>query len=274
MAALATIAPFGFDFDPARLLAAYRALGCTACQFYRNEAKPPTVREALDAAAAGGLIFDSVHGVFGFDYDPSSPDPSERARCLDVYEQEAELCLQLGGNMVVVHPSKWTPERRPLARAEAEAHAAQRYPLLDDFLERLAAVADRVGVTFLIENQPMNCYVGNDPAQLARHVIAAGSTRIRMCLDTGHAHITGDVVEALNDAGPAISYLHMHDNDRTVDDHRMPGDGTIDWRGAASVIRRALPRATRMLEIFYPVERVEALAAAGGGEKLRQSVGM
>lgn len=88
MAVLAAVAPFGFSFDPVRLLLAYRQAGIATAQFYRNETSPPTVAEALKAAKQTGVRFDSIHGVFGYHLDPSSDDPRHRAICLEVYEAE------------------------------------------------------------------------------------------------------------------------------------------------------------------------------------------
>ncbi len=271
---LATTAPFGFDFDPVRLLAAYRALGCTRAQFYRNEDNAPTVAQALAAVGEAGLAFDSIHGVFGFNYDPSSPDSDHRRHCLSVYEAEGRLALDLGGTMVVVHPAAWNPDRYDMSPAEAHAAQGPRWPRLDEFLKRLADVGQRLGVMYLIENQPFNCPLGHDPPALAQHVQAAASPFIRMCFDTGHAHITGDAAGALRACAPAVAYLHIHDNDSQHDDHRIPGDGTIDWRAMAPALSQVEPAAPRMLEVFYDEPRVEALHRAGYSRKLRDHLGL
>ncbi|MGD9690248.1 MAG: sugar phosphate isomerase/epimerase family protein [Phycisphaerales bacterium] len=268
MATLACIAPFGFSFDPTRFLAAYHSLGCRTCQFYRNEQRPPTIAEALKSAELAGLRFDSIHGVFGFHIDPSSPDERHRKRCLEIYETEGRLATDLGGPLVVVHPSAWNPGMRMMTRAEIEAASAPRWPRLDDFMRRLAEVGQRLGVTYLIENQPMNCPLGHDTIKLAQAVQAVGSSHIRMCLDTGHAHMTGDLVEQVRSAMSVIAYFHIHDNDSKVDDHRMPGDGNIAWDRLAAVLRESGTAAPRMLEVFYDESRVEELAQNGLATKL------
>src|SRR5690606_20366711 len=99
------------DFDTPALLRAYRQLGCVTCQFYRNETAPPDLAEAKRIAEAAGLPFDSIHGVFGEAYDPSSPDETVRARAIEVYRREADVALALGGPMVVVHPAPPAPRR-------------------------------------------------------------------------------------------------------------------------------------------------------------------
>ena len=268
MAELAVITPFGFSFEVSRFLSAWGELGCTKAQFYRNEQKPPTVADALAAAARSGFTFDSIHGVFGEHLDPSSPDSAHRDACLKVYEGEGELAVALGGPMVVVHPSCWNPGRREMSRAEVEASSALRWPHLHDFMSRLAAIGERLGVVYLIENQPFNCPLGHDVRALAKAIRAVQSSSIAMCLDTGHAHITGDVAQAVIDAGDVIRYLHIHDNDKRLDDHRMPGDGNINWDEFAAALRKTGNPSTRMFEVFYDEAKVERAAAAGLKEVL------
>lgn len=271
MPELAVTAPFGFNFDPVRFLTAYRAVGVTVAQFYRNEQKPPTVAEALAASKAAGVPFDSIHGVFGFHLDPSSPNAEHRTHCLKVYDDEGALACDLGGPMVVVHPAAFNPGMRLMTHEEAEASSAPRWAHLREFMLRLAEIGQRRRVVYLIENQPTNCPLGHDAAKLADAVEAVGSPWIRMCLDTGHAHMVCDVVEATRRCARVISYLHVHDNDAKVDDHRMPGDGTIDWAAWAAVLRQTGLGCARMLEVFYDEARVERLGREGLGERLRQA---
>ncbi|MFN0012388.1 MAG: sugar phosphate isomerase/epimerase family protein [Phycisphaerales bacterium] len=271
MAVLACIAPFGFSFDPVRFLAAYRAVGCTTAQFYRNEQKPPTVAQALAASDQAGIRFDSIHGVFGFHLDPSSSDARHRQRCLEIYEAEGKLASDLGGPMVVVHPAAWNPGMRMMTREEVERVSEARWPLLDDFMRRLAETGERLGITYLIENQPMNCPLGHDTVRLSKAVLAVNSPRIRMCLDTGHANMTGDVVETTRKALPAIAYFHIHDNDSKIDDHRMPFDGGINWPKLAEVFVEAGDSVPRMLEVFYDEARVEEMGKNGLAKKLKDA---
>jgi sugar phosphate isomerase/epimerase len=267
---LATTVPFGFDFDPARFMRAYRALGVTQLQFYRNEAKPPTTQEALAIARAAELRYDSIHGVFGEHLDPTGPSSEHVDHCLRAYEQEGRLASDLGGPMVVVHPSGWTPGRKELTPQQATEAAAPRRPRLDSFMRRLADTGEKLGVTYLIENQPYNCYLGHDPVGLAAQIAAVGSRRIRMCFDTGHAHITSDVYRSLSSCAPVIDYLHVHDNDGKNDTHLMPGapGGTIDWPRLARAVELADLSPPRMLEVFETEAQVERRAAEEFGKVL------
>lgn len=262
MRTLSTTVPFGFDFDTRRWIDAYRALGCVSCQFYRNPKNPPTPREARALAESAGLPFDSIHALFGTDLDPSSPDADHRAHCLRVYEDEARLALDLGCRSLVVHPSAYTADFSFYGAAEAGRLQRERWGFLDDFLRRLADVGARTGTVMLIENLPRNAPLGHDPVALAEHIRAVNSPSVRMCLDTGHAHLTGDLVPDLRAAAGVISYLHIHDNDREADQHLMPTDGTIDWSLLSQALRELTLDCPCMLEVFYDEDRLESLARA------------
>lgn len=266
------MATFGFGADTARLLSAFHALGCTTCQFYREDNVRVPPADAQRLAEAAGLRFDSIHGLFGEHIDPSSPDSVERARCLTLYEEEGRLARDLGGPAVVVHPACFNPARRIMPFAEAAAAQERRWPALEDFLPRLAEVGHRLGVTYLIENQPRNCPLGHDPAALAERLRNVGSPQLRMCFDTGHAHMTGDSTDAVRACADVIDYLHVHDNDAHTDQHLMPGDGTIPWsgqHGVAAALHDNAVAAPRMLEVFYPPDQLEQLAAGALAAQLK-----
>lgn len=266
-ATLSTTAPFGFEIEPGRFLAAFAALGCRSCQFFRNREAPPSVAEALRVVAGAGMVFDSVHGVFGPDLDPSSPDASHRKHCLAVYGDEGRMALELAAPMVVVHPSCSATSHDgtqgpALEIGDARRRQQERWPALDDFLARLAGIGHDLGVTYLIENLMQDCPLGFDPVALAEHVLRINSPRLRMCLDTGHAHATlagraaakgGAVAVALRVCAPAVSYIHVHDNDATRDAHLLPGRagaGGIDWAAFSAALRSTECQSIRMLEVF------------------------
>lgn len=267
MARLATVAAFGFDdFHPPQILDLYRRLGCTRCQFYRNEDNPPTVADARRITDEAGVPIDSMHGVFGDRYDPSNPDESIRAKAVEVYKREGELALELGGPMVVVHPSAPAPDGFMVSRKQRQ----QRVDPLRRSMSELAEFGQAHGVVYLWENNPHNHFMGNDPLQLADLLRELDSPHARMCYDTGHAMMTGPVAKRLIACADVIGYLHIHDNDGRVDDHRMPGDGEIDWNAVRDALAKTQLDVSAMLEVFYLADRLEELTRTDLPGKLAQ----
>lgn len=50
-----------------------------------------------------------------------------------------------------------------------------------------------------------------------------------ICMDVGHAHLVGEVVDTIETCSGHIVTTHLHDNQGKRDDHLIPGAGTIDW---------------------------------------------
>ncbi len=264
---LSTVAAFGFDdFDSPVILDLYRQLGCTSCQFYRNPTNPPTTEDAIRITRDVGLPIDSIHGLFGDQHDPACPDGNIRRAAIATYQAEAELAVQLGGPMVVVHPSPFAPKGHDILPGERNRRVD---PLRRSMVE-LARIGEQMNVTFLFENNPDFAWIGHDPLQLADIIREVASPNIRMCFDTGHANMTGSVCDRLALCADVISYLHISDNDGQTDAHQLPGRGTIDWRGIKRTLLAAKRQVPAMLELFYSADELRQFIADGVGDQLTQ----
>ncbi|MCE9591601.1 MAG: sugar phosphate isomerase/epimerase [Planctomycetes bacterium] len=270
MAVLATIAPFGFpDFNPPTLFPIYRGLGCRTLQFYRNTKNPPDLDAVRDLGRELGMPFDSIHGVFGQEYDPSSPDPAIRRQAVETYRTEGIVALHLGGTMVVVHP---TPLYTPADNVTPQTEAARVAPMMKS-IEELARIGESNGVTYLIENipPPPLFRFGGDPVAIAAMVREFNHPRVRMCFDTGHAHIytPTPVDQALAACADVVEYFHVHDNDGKTDTHLVPGRGNLPWEALSKVmatkIRKDIPA---MLELFHSEAVMKTEAADGFAAKI------
>jgi len=72
---------------------------------------------------------------------------------------------------------------------------------------------------------------------------------VGICLDFGHAHLDGDVVDAIETVSEHLIATHVHDNRGRNDDHLTPFDGTIDWASALTAVQKVGYDGTLMLEI-------------------------
>lgn len=103
------------------------------------------------------------------------------------------------------------------------------------------------------------------------------SPHVGMCLDTGHAHVNGCLMEMTRVLAPYIRYVHLHDNDGVHDAHRAPGIGTIDWTAWYPVLAALPQRPWVMFE--YPradgfahvIEGIRRVEAAMDSEQTRRS---
>lgn len=93
-------------------------------------------------------------------------------------------------------------------------------------VEHLRAFARPLNVQILLEN------LENDVAQPEHlvEILNVGHFQdIGVCLDLGHAHLSGGIDAAISIFGERVRSLHVHDNARDRDAHLWPGEGTIRW---------------------------------------------
>lgn len=101
-------------------------------------------------------------------------------------------------------------------------------------LRRLADAAAEAKVRLALENLPC-------PYHLAEALEALPGPEVGLCWDTGHAYFGRKMAErGERKPFPAfpgrfasrIAAVHLHDNDGTWDQHRLPFEGGIDWDAA------------------------------------------
>jgi sugar phosphate isomerase/epimerase len=61
--------------------------------------------------------------------------------------------------------------------------------------------------------------------------------KVKICFDTGHAHMAGGLHPAFETLKTYIASTHVHDNRGERDDHLMPFDGQINWSEATRDLR-------------------------------------
>jgi len=264
---LSIIGTFGFaDEDPGATLSAWAELaGVQTVQGYRNPDNEPSVEQMLAWAEEAGLPYDSIHGLFGEQYDPSSPDESVRRFAVETYRSEGELVRALGGTMVVVHPSPAMPDYDGADRR-------QRWRQLARSINELSEIGQALGVEYLIENQPPYHPVGVQPAELVAAVHSCRQAHIGFCLDVGHAHMVGDEVSAVRSIGPLLRMVHASDNNGTLDEHRLCFEGTVHWAGLGQAFEQTGFDGPFMLEVFLEADEVRRLVSERWVARLRKAL--
>jgi len=130
-------------------------------------------------------------------------------------------------------------------------------------LEHLGAFSRPLGVNLLVENLLSEA---TTPEHLVLILDLGHLNNVGICLDLGHAHITVGVTEAIATLSNRIVSTHVHDNHGLKDEHLWPGDGTIEWTGAAKALQALTTPPAAVLEIHYSLgEDHHALA-----EKIEQ----
>jgi len=136
-------------------------------------------------------------------------------------------------------------------------------------VEHLKLFARDRGVQLLLENIPNDLAA---PARLIQFIQYTRLEDLKICFDTGHAHMTGGVQPAFELLKNRIVSTHVHDNRREKDDHLFPFDGGIDWEqtirdfrtvdGQFPIVfelRHYSPEASSLARLRQVIERIEAI---------------
>ena len=103
-------------------------------------------------------------------------------------------------------------------------------------LEEISRAAEPFGVRIAVEVIP------NDLSSAATLVTLLerdfDDTSVGLCMDFGHAHLMGDVPDAIETAAEHLITTHVHDNRRRDDDHLVPYNGSINWASALVTMRK------------------------------------
>ena len=112
-------------------------------------------------------------------------------------------------------------------------------------IEHLNIFAKERAVSILLENIPSELTAPERLLQFI-HYTHMG---LKICFDTGHAHMTCGVQPAFETLKDQIVSTHLHDNRREKDEHLMPFEGGIDWEQTIRDFRSMEGRFPLMLEL-------------------------
>ena len=131
----------------------------------------------------------------------------------------------LGVNWMVVHP--YTVPRESWYDYE-KSFAYNR-----EYFKRWGEIYAEHKVGMAIENMARNpqktsyCACGEELLEL---VEAVDNPMVQICIDTGHAHLSGIEPERMiRQVGSCLKATHIADNHQNKDEHFVPFNGTINW---------------------------------------------
>jgi sugar phosphate isomerase/epimerase len=205
---------------------------------YRNRYAVERARERLQAL---GMEAYSFHAPFADEIDITSFDRAERERALDELVLAAEAAARLEVRYFIIHPG---PERGGLPDQERLARMRNAAGVL----ERAAARCRELGVGFVLENQLPHLFFGH-----ARDVLWLMGTLHRqdvgICLDTGHAQLSGDLHTVVHKLSGHLWMVHASDTRGEFDDHLAPGRGAVQWGPLVDQLYEVGFRGAVMMEI-------------------------
>lgn len=243
---------FGYEIPARERLLAMRGAGFEAIMLHWADDQPEMRRKEDYADLARACNLEIVNGHL----------PYERINdvWLDTLDGEEETNFlkksilsagRAGVPVLILHAA-----RGPMPPPFSPAGFAR--------FRRLADAADQAGVLLAVENLRSLSY-----GMAVLDALDAPS--VRACYDAGHHHCYGQDGAFLDRYGARLAAIHLHDNDGTDDQHRIPFTGTVDWAAEMARIRKTAYRGPLTLELGglpeLPAEE-HLLAASAAADRL------
>ena len=174
------------------------------------------------------LTFHSMHapivdairsGKWVGSYSIASGDEARRKAAVAEIAATLKVAAVAPFTYLVVHLG--VPAEQLAAANDNQPGAAKRS------VEEIVELAREVNVRVALEVMPNALSSASAICHLLEEELDGIDAGI--CLDYGHANLTGDLSDAIETVGGHLWTTHVHDNDGRKDDHRVPFTGRIDW---------------------------------------------
>lgn len=159
------------------------------------------------------------NGEWGEAFSNAHTDEERRLKTMTETEAALAVAQTVPYRYLVVHLG--VPDVAKPGAGDNNRDAARRS------VDTMQAAAARVGVQLALEVIPNTLSAPESLVSFIENDLEG--LDVGICMDVGHAHILGDVGDAIESCSGHILTTHLHDNRRHSDDHLSPGEGNIDW---------------------------------------------
>jgi sugar phosphate isomerase/epimerase len=230
----------------------FEAVELFATRTHFDYHNPAAVAELQQWIAEAGLVLHSVHAPVGESFTGgrwgallslASADNDARARASGEAERALHIARRIPVSVLVTHLG--LPRTQP--RDEARVGTGDTRAAARRSIEELQRAAEPLGVRIAVEVIPNELSRAGSLVHFVEEDLEGPNVGI--CLDFGHAHLDGELVDTIETVSEHLIATHVHDNRGRHDDHLLPFDGTIDWPGALTAVQKVGYDGTLMLEI-------------------------
>ncbi|MFC1672192.1 sugar phosphate isomerase/epimerase family protein [Planctomycetota bacterium] len=165
------------------------------------------------------LTLTDLHGTNGREKRWTSSREYERLAGVELVGNRIDMTARLGGDVVIMHIEPHSDDDQ-----YGEAYWMQLFKSLDE----LRPFAAERGVRLAIELgdiEPIEKVLANYEPEF-----------IGICYDSGHGNRRPDGPGWLEQHANRLISIHLHDNDGSGDQHRIPFTGTVEWQRVIDAI--------------------------------------
>lgn len=222
---------------------------------------PAAIGDLQQWLADAGLELHGVHapiadsfvgGRWGPALTVAGTDPGARAAAVAEAEQALYIARRIPMKVLVVHLG--------LPRTQSTSPAANNRDGARRSVEALQTLASPLAVRVAVEVIPNELSRAGSLVHFVEEELDASD--VGVCLDFGHAHMDGDVLDAIETVSGHLITTHVHDNHGRADEHLAPFDGTIDWPAAMTAVQKIGYDQTLLFELAAHGSTKETLVKA------------
>jgi len=166
----------------------------------------------------------TIHAPF-MDLSPGAVDSKVRAATMERFYHVLDIAKELKAKCIVFHSGyeKWK------YALNIDLWLEQSLLTWQPIIKKAEEIGSKIAIENIFEDEPKN---------LKMLMGKTGNKNFGICFDSGHFNLFSKVsLEAwLGQLKPYIIELHLHDNDKTADQHRPIGDGTFDFGRLFSIM--------------------------------------
>jgi sugar phosphate isomerase/epimerase len=239
----------------------FEAVELFATRTHFDYHNPSAVADLQQWLADAGLELHGVHapvtdsyvgGRWGLSYSLASADAEARAAAVAEAQQALFVARRIPIQVLVVHLG--------LPRAQSSSPTDNNRDGARRSVEELQRLASPLGVRVAVELIPNELSRAGSLVHFVEEDL--DDPEVGVCLDFGHAHMEGDLLDAIETVSGHVITTHVHDNHGRADDHLVPFEGTIEWPGAMTAVQKIGYDQTLLFELAAHRSPAEILERA------------
>ena len=235
---------------------------------------PAAVADLQQWMAEAGLTLHGIHAPVMHAYEGgrwigplslASSDADARAEAVAETQQALHIARRIPVKVLATHLGLPRPatQRAGAALRQSSGQAPDGRAAARRSIEEVQRVAEPLGVQIAVEVIPNELSRAGSLVHFVEDDVEGLDGRpVGICLDFGHAHMDGDLVDAIETVSEHFITVHVHDNRGRADDHLVPFEGTIDWPAALTAIQKVGYDGPLMFEMAPQGSAKDTLARA------------
>ena len=199
-------------------------------QWYDNKDWSMTQEEQVEFIKSQGLNIIFAH--LGYQNINSIwVEGDEGEALVERYKRNIRECKERGIELVIMHLTS--------------KHVAPMYNEIGlNRIKKITDYAKEVGVKVAFENTKIRGYLEYVLGNIT-------DSHVGMCFDAGHFHAHFDDDFNHEFVKNRIFAVHLHDNDKSDDQHLLPYDGTVNWNLVVDKLKDCNYNGPITLELYY-----------------------